>query len=191
MILRIHELYNEEHIALDVKSWECDFPAEIGTFVTPIHVEAHIRKIEKKITIMGRLATTLEMTCARCLKLHQTHVGDAFEVVYSPQPATLAQEDELELSAEELNLSYYTGDAISLLELVRDQLLLVLPLQPLCRPDCAGVCPSCGKDLNEGPCACVPDKLDPRLAILGQLLKHNVKGEIYAKSKTENIEIET
>ncbi|HEX6597175.1 MAG TPA: DUF177 domain-containing protein [Acidimicrobiales bacterium] len=64
------------------------------------------------------------------------------------------------------------GDRIDLAPLVSEALLLGLPLAPLCREDCAGLCPTCGADLNSGPCACDPDPPDPRWAAL-EVLKEN------------------
>jgi uncharacterized protein len=60
------------------------------------------------------------------------------------------------------------GDQLDLRPLVRDALLLELPLAPLCQPDCLGLCPRCGADLNTGPCSCVPDR-DPRWGALDVL----------------------
>jgi DUF177 domain-containing protein len=64
------------------------------------------------------------------------------------------------------------GDVLDLRPLVRDALLLELPLAPLCRQDCRGLCPTCGADLNAGPCDCGPAAVDPRWAVLDGLGSH-------------------
>jgi uncharacterized protein len=171
MMLNIQQLQAKENVCVDVDAQQCDLPSDIGKIVAPIHLEACVRKVEKEVTIEGRIATTIEMNCARCLKLYQEALDDAFEVIYHPRPGTEKQSDEIELDKTDLNVSYYEGESISIATLLRDQLLLLLPVKPLCKPDCAGLCPSCGQDLNEGPCTCAKDTIDPRLAVLRQLLK--------------------
>jgi uncharacterized protein len=63
----------------------------------------------------------------------------------------------------------YSGDEIDLSELLRESLLLELPMRPLCSDDCVGLCSVCGKNLNQGPCGCVHDDVDPRWAVLKDL----------------------
>jgi uncharacterized protein len=71
---------------------------------------------------------------------------------------------------EDLETSYYRGDQIDLKELLREQFYLALPMKPLCREDCHGLCPQCGTNLNTGTCACTPVWEDPRLAPLKGLV---------------------
>jgi len=171
MILNIQQLQVREQLCVDIDACQCDLPSDIGKIVVPIHLEAAVSKFEKEVTIEGRIATTVEMSCVRCLKLHHEVIDDLFEVIYRPRIETEKQSDEIELDETDLNVSYYEGESISMATLLRDQILLLLPVKPLCKPDCAGLCPSCGQDLNEGPCPCSKDTLDPRLAGLRQLLK--------------------
>lgn len=65
----------------------------------------------------------------------------------------------------------YNGDYIDITDSVREILILSEPMQVLCRPDCKGLCPNCGANLNDGPCSCPTDHIDPRMAVLGDLLK--------------------
>ena len=64
------------------------------------------------------------------------------------------------------DVSYYLGDRIDLGEVVREHVALQLPMKPVCRDDCRGLCPQCGANWNEGTCDCRPDDMDPRLAVL-------------------------
>jgi uncharacterized protein len=170
MILKIHQLDEIEEYSLDLDAQQCHLPPDIGTLNAPLHLEARVQRVGEEITITGRLATTLTMKCSRCLRPFQASFAEDFEVVYCPQPESEALAEEIELNETDLNVSYYEGDTISLADVARDQLLLLLPIKPLCKPDCAGLCPICGKDLNEGPCTCTPQSVDPRLAVLEQLL---------------------
>ncbi len=170
MILHLQQLHDVEDLSVDFDGQQCDFPADAGKLRKPIHLEAHVRKVRDEITIEGRLSTRVDVVCARCLKAHDEILDEAFEVVYFPQPALLGQDDDVELTPSELDCYYYEGETISLLEVVRDQVLLMIPVKPLCRPDCAGLCPTCGKNLNLGPCECAPQTGDARFAVLEQLL---------------------
>jgi uncharacterized protein len=78
-------------------------------------------------------------------------------------------EDELELTANDLEVVWYEDFVVPFDPLVEEQLLLELPMKPLCRPDCLGLCPRCGTDRNSDPCDC-RDEADERLAKLKSLL---------------------
>jgi len=170
MILHLQQLHDVEELSVDFDGQQCDFPADAGKLRKPVHLEAQVRKVGHEITIEGRLSTRVEVLCARCLKPHDEVLDETFEVVYFPQPGIPGQSDEVELSEGELDCYYYEGETISLLDVVRDQLLLMIPVKPLCDPDCAGLCPICGKNLNLGSCECASHTGDSRFAVLEQLL---------------------
>lgn len=170
MILHLQQLHDVEELSVDFDGEQCDFPAEAGKLRKPVHLDAQVRKVGHEITIAGRLSTRIEVVCARCLKPHDEVLDEAFEVVYFPQPGSSEPDAEVELSEGELDCYYYEGETISLLDVVRDQVLLMIPVKPLCDPNCAGLCPTCGKNLNLGPCECAPQIGDSRFAALGQLL---------------------
>ena len=170
MILHIEQLQQPQELSLDISGQECHLPEDIGRFTTPIHLDAQVRKVKEEITVEGRISTQINMLCSRCLTQYDESVEERFEVIYLPRPDTQEVVDELELEEADLNVSYYESETISLAELIREQLLLLLPVKPLCNDDCAGLCPSCGQNLNEGSCTCSKETLDPRLSVLGQLL---------------------
>jgi uncharacterized protein len=171
MIVHIERLLPVQELACDFDSSTCQLPKEFGTLIGDAHLEARIRKVEEEIALEARLKAEIEMPCSRCLKEHLQQLDEHFEVMYLPEPEEQDSGDELELDETDLNVEFYTDEMIDLAELVREQLLILLPLKPLCREDCAGLCPSCGQDLNEGTCACPKDAIDPRFAILGKLLE--------------------
>ena len=74
--------------------------------------------------------------------------------------------EDRDISADDADTSYYHDDMIDLNELLREQFYLALPMKPLCREECLGLCPQCGSDRNTNPCDCQPDWQDPRLAAL-------------------------
>jgi len=133
-----------------------------------------ITKAGKRVLVEGKIVADAELICGRCLGEFVYPLSIKFRDEVSPV-AEYPVEGERELAREELDASYYSGDEIDLDDLVREQVLLALPMKPLCRKDCKGICPECGRDLTEGPCLCRKDRTDPRLAPLQELkekLKH-------------------
>lgn len=113
----------------------------------------------------ARLLGRVPGECSRCLSAIEQTVSSRFSELYHYPRETAPQ--EANFIPEDLNLDFS--------EVVREDMLLSLPLQPLCRPDCKGLCPNCGKNWNEGPCDCPTDEGDPRLSVLKQLLDHNAQ----------------
>jgi uncharacterized protein len=130
-------------------------------------VEEHYgkRKTIQDIRIQGRLTTSLESFCARCLEPLTQDVKREFDLLYRPQGAD-AGRDEMSVTDAEAEISYYEGDGILLDDVVREQILLSVPLKLTCREDCKGLCPQCGKNRNVEECSCVTTLEEPRWAAL-------------------------
>jgi len=133
-------------------------------------VEEHHGKHEiiKDIRLRGRLSAGLELQCARCLEPVKQDVEREFELLYRPLGAD-AGRDELSVTAAEAEIGYYQGDGILLEDVLREQVLLALPLKITCGEDCKGLCPHCGKNLNEEQCSCNVPMEDPRWAALKEI----------------------
>jgi uncharacterized protein len=125
-------------------------------------------KIIRDIRIQGRLATRLELSCARCLEPIAQDVKREFDLLYRPQGAD-AGRDEMSVTDAEAEISYYEGEGILLDDVVREQVLLAVPLKVTCREDCKGLCPHCGTNLNEGQCSCAVAPEEPRWAALKEI----------------------
>jgi uncharacterized metal-binding protein YceD (DUF177 family) len=125
------------------------------------------------VHVRGRLSGTVKTECGRCLESYSIPVGQELDLFYLPraQGRPQEQEEEIELSDREVVVGYYEGERLDLGELLREQIVLGLPMKRLCREDCRGRCPSCGQDKNQGACACPPaeEPGDPRLAPLRKL----------------------
>lgn len=113
------------------------------------------------IVVNGTVSTKGVYTCSRCLSPVSVKRNETLSEVYGT---------EAELPEDVLP---YNGEYIDLTETIRETLILSEPMRVLCRPDCKGLCPQCGANLNEGPCSCPTDNIDPRLAVLAKLLKSN------------------
>ena len=133
-------------------------------------VEEHHGKhqIIQDIRLVGELQARFELACARCLEPVEQEVSRKFDLLYRPLGADAGRE-ELSVTAAEAEIGYYQGEGLLLEDAVREQVLLALPLKVICREDCKGLCPHCGKNLNAGLCSCADPQEDPRWAALKEI----------------------
>jgi uncharacterized protein len=149
-------------------------PKEVGDerdtyrVVAPVDLAFEIHKDKDKFRLVGHVTTELELPCSRCLEPFRLPVAAPFDLRYLPV-SEASSEAEREVDDEDLETSYYENDAIDLNELLREQFYLVLPMKPLCKEDCRGLCAQCGTNLNTGTCDCAAVWEDPRLAPLKEL----------------------
>jgi uncharacterized protein len=141
--------------------------------VQPVVFAAEVTRSKEQVTIAGTATTTLELTCSRCLEGFQVPVAATFDLRYLPVAEAPTAGEEVEVADEDINTAYYRDGLIDLGELVHEQLYLALPMKPLCKDDCLGLCPVCGANRNSTPCACEHKWIDPRLAGLKALLNEN------------------
>jgi uncharacterized protein len=140
--------------------------------IEPVRFSADLRKDHEKVRIAGRVGTTLELACSRCLEGFRVPVDASFDLLYLPA-AVEPKAGEQEVEEDDLGTSYYRDGVIDLADLVREQLYLALPMKPLCQDACRGLCPDCGTNLNTGACSCTHEWEDPRLAPLKALTRTN------------------
>lgn len=125
-------------------------------------------KVVQDIRLKGKLDTSLEVACARCLEPVLHEVSRDFDLLYRPL-GTDAGRDELSVTDAEAEIGYYQGEGLLLEDMLREQVLLTVPLKTICREDCKGLCPYCGKNLNESACSCAPPVQDPRWSGLKEI----------------------
>jgi uncharacterized protein len=117
------------------------------------------------IRLAGDFAAKLELLCARCLEPVAREVAKKFDLLYRPQGADAGKE-ELSVTTAEAEVGYYQGQGLLLEDVLREQVLLALPIKAICREDCRGLCPHCGKNLNLEQCNCTEPLEDPRWSAL-------------------------
>jgi len=126
-------------------------------------------KVVQDIRLKGKLETSLETICARCLEPVVLEVSPSFDLLYRPLGVDSGHE-ELSVTDAEAEIGYYQGGGLLLEDVLREQVLLAIPLKLLCREDCKGLCAHCGKNLNnEGQCSCVDLVRDPRWSALKEI----------------------
>jgi uncharacterized protein len=137
--------------------------------VEPASLDFDLYKDRDKFRLVGTLRTSLELECSRCLEPFRLALATSFDLRFHPA-SELSAGHETEVQEHELETGYYRDDQIDLGDLVREQCYLALPMKPLCRSECRGLCPQCGTNLNTGTCACRSTWDDPRLAPLRALI---------------------
>lgn len=124
------------------------------------HVEAELelRHVEtagsdRAVSVCGQIEAAFTVSCARCLGPARVRVQDGdLQLTFLP-PGSCPEKGE-ELTQEDLDTYVHDGEQLDLEPVVREQLVLAIPMTPLCREDCRGICSSCGADLNQESCEC-------------------------------------
>ena len=122
----------------------------------------------EKVYIKGMVEERVGTVCSRCLESFALPLSVRFESMLAPPPKG-AVEMDVELSSEDLETAVYYGSNIDLAGILLEQLVVNLPIKPLCSDGCKGLCPKCGVNRNTDTCGCVDGEVDPRLEILKKL----------------------
>ena len=139
----------------------------------PVELSMDVAKAgEDSFTVTGRLKTRLALECSRCLEGFETPVDAAFELRYLSQSQNTG-DSEQEIADDDLETAYYRDGSLDVLDLVREQFQLALPMKPLHDEACRGLCSECGANLNRTECGHAPTWEDPRLAPLKGLLNRS------------------
>jgi len=120
-------------------------------------------RISRGIFSEGQLRSQVQLECARCLETFAQPLNLHLEAQFGLPPIRPQGETIFPIGVKGI---------VDLTPALREQILLDLPMRPLCKPDCRGLCVECGKNLNEGPCDCVKETFDPRLVKLKELLQN-------------------
>ena len=126
-----------------------------------------VEKEKDEVCVRGHLRSRVPQTCSRCLQPFVFTVISQVDTRFCPRPRL--RDEGVELTADDLEVDFYTDDVIDLNRLIQTETELGLPMKPLCRGDCRGLCPVCGGNRNVTPCTCEVRLPDPRLAVLKDL----------------------
>jgi uncharacterized protein len=126
------------------------------------------KQVVPDIRVRGDYSGRFETPCARCVEPVEHPLTSSFDLLYRPIGVD-ANGAEHAISTSETEIGYYSGDGLVLEDVLREQVLLSLPEKTLCRADCKGLCPGCGRNLNTEPCSCDSAESDPRWSALSDL----------------------
>lgn len=162
----LHDGLND--LRLELRAEDLDLADAGVEFTAPLAVDLTVGRALQTFSVSGAVAAPIRGECCRCLAPATTRLGAEIRFLLQRRPAS---DDELEAVAEETDVDLVDPGAkvFDLAERLHDAVALELPLRLYCRPDCRGLCPQCGADLNAGDCACQSRQVDPRWEALAQL----------------------
>lgn len=121
-----------------------------------------------EVRIKGHIQAAVEASCDRCLEPARTDIDSGFDLFYRPAESSPVAE-EMEVGEGEIEIGFYEDDRIELEDVLREFVLLALPMQWVCAADCKGICPVCGQNRNVSVCHCAVKPADDRWAALRKL----------------------
>ena len=174
MVIDLNDLREKDESLSVEKDWderELKLHNSVSLLRCPVHSAAEISLSGERVSVAGRLEADLELTCCRCLNHFAKCFQKNFKLEYWPDPEVGTEGDEFALSYQDLVVGFYRNDELDLSAVICEQILLEIPMKPVCREACKGLCDQCGADLNSSDCKCERSRLDPRLAALWELKK--------------------
>lgn len=152
------------HLETDV----FDFMNADWQLTQPLVIDTEISHQGQFLELKGHVRTAVQGICSRCLDLVVVPLDCSFaeQLLYAKDVSLFSH-----LAVGEVEEKYfiYDNDTLDITDIIRESILAVLPQKILCRDDCRGLCPKCGKNLNQGQCDCDLNEVDPRFAILAKL----------------------
>lgn len=121
--------------------------------ITPVAYELTVRKFDNLVTVQGPVECTMSITCSSCLENFTLDLKAFLDIKLTPRIQT-PRVSEMELRPDDMDVYYYEGDEIDLDPFVYEEVLLNIPVRPVCREDCKGLCPVCGRNKNVEDCQC-------------------------------------
>lgn len=137
---------------------EISYGDEKITVNSPIGLKAVIINAGGQLIIRGTIDAKLLLKCSRCLEDFEYELNTSFE-------------EELSRESNNEDIIFIEGDILDMTDIVVNNILLSLPMKFICSENCKGLCPKCGKNINIHECSCEDENLDPRLAVLKDLLR--------------------
>jgi len=153
------------------RDYDIDERIDVGGDSRSIHGSVYLTRTNRGILLEGTLFTDSEVTCCRCLGSFNCPLTINIEEEYFPV-ADVDTGAPIEVPDEPGCFTIDEHHVLDLTEAVLQYALMAAPMKPLCRQDCAGLCPGCGRDLNKGECECPPGETDPRWTKLKEYSNH-------------------
>jgi len=138
-----------------------------------VRIRGTVRPLRSDLGFRGRVGTAVRLSCGRCLEPYRLELDLPFDLIYQAPPPPEENEPRpggpRELEDPDPQIAFLDDGRIDLRHLAEEQAYLALPLKPLCREECRGLCPQCGAQWNREDCGCETDTVDPRLKVLEKL----------------------
>lgn len=150
------------------RACETDEVVNIAGGDSRVQGDVTLVRTDRSILVRGTLKTAVELTCGRCLSLFRAPLTLDIEEEYYPT-TDIFTGTRLPVPAESSGGTIDECHILDLSEAIQQYATLAMPMKPLCRENCAGLCPSCGHNLNQGECGCPQQEADPRWGVLRKL----------------------
>lgn len=168
MKIQVGGLSEGEHVySFRITPEELGLPSE---FLDGVDIKATLEKTSRQLLLRASVATTAEVPCDRCVALFRRPLGSRYQVHYVWEESEAGRIDP-----SEVQVILPGQTVIDMADDVRQTVLLSFPLKNVCREECRGLCPGCGKNLNEGTCDCKETLVDGRWDKLKEIQDNNSK----------------
>jgi uncharacterized protein len=137
--------------------------------ISPVLLEGEIFRVEKAFSLEARLTYGGRLECSRCLAAYPFDAREDFTLLLTKR--TTPPGSDIPLASEQLDEYYYDEPVVPVAPIAEERIQMAVPMKPLCREDCRGLCPTCGEDLNVTACECAEQAADPRWEALRLLKK--------------------
>ena len=140
----------------------------VSRVAEPVKYKLNLYRLADMVEVDGSLEGVIDLSCSRCLDHYQMPFSSRFSMAFTRHLPEVGgdEEDGVELTADEMGLTLVEDDTIALLEPLQEQILMALPIQPLCMSSCKGLCMHCGGNMNTNDCGCEEPLFDTRFASL-------------------------
>lgn len=138
-------------------------------FGEPLTFRLRLQQSGRLVEVDGHLDAQIVLQCGRCLRTFEQQLTESFTLTFAPCGHANKPEEEVELEAVELGLIVYEDDVLELQAPLQEQLLMAIPINPLCSEKCRGLCPECGVDLNTAKCNCVKKIFNNKFNVLADI----------------------
>lgn len=157
-------------LADDISTEELGLDTDEIEVVGTCHLSVRVRKLGAGFQVTGQARVTVAQECARCLEPIERTIEPTFDMVYEKAGSAHMRTEE-QIRQGDLGITFFNDSEIDLGPEAKQAVRLALPLKPLCRQDCRGLCPSCGTNLDTGECECRERGKEAHSATMGDLLK--------------------
>lgn len=138
-------------------------------FTDPLLFQLRFQRSGQFVETDGHLSSIVELRCGRCLQNFMQTLDESFALTFVPKIKSNDTEEEVELETVELGLITYEEDVLELQEPLQEQLLMAVPISPVCKASCRGLCPECGMDLNLEKCDCTRKPFNNKFNVLANV----------------------
>lgn len=147
-----------------------DFGGDSVQQIGQLDWSASAERTGDEIRVTGSLTMTVELPCSRCLEPARVPISKAFDLFFRQRDEEMFDEDEeIELTESDTRTAFFTGTQLAITDILREQILLALPMKALCTLDCKGLCSHCGTNLNSGSCTCPKEDFRPHMDTLFEI----------------------